>query len=245
MKILKLKKLATAFNIFILVSLGFISGNYIQVSAADSSAAVLPITRGGTGANSETSAAANILSTNFANYNGVLPVAKGGTGSNINDTKSLFQAQINLGLPPTYIYQIEYANRNKSAYQKFYEGAYDSGSDVEYNLVLEITGGKIVTTYNKKYDVYMVGKKYSSNLFFNITGYGPDCTTSDGIGFYTKDENNIYKFYYFSNAWSSFTRLTWQQYGYAESPYSKFNFTPEIIYTIPSGATYITANKCV
>ncbi|MDR3128001.1 MAG: hypothetical protein LBT99_01555, partial [Bifidobacteriaceae bacterium] len=84
------KKLGIIFCLFLFSIVIFISGNLSQVNAASSST-VLPIAKGGTGSNSASGAATNILGNNYANYSGVLPVAKGGTGAN-----NTIQAQKNL-----------------------------------------------------------------------------------------------------------------------------------------------------
>jgi hypothetical protein len=240
MKFLKLKRLATSFNIFILVFLGFISGSLTHVNAADSGA-VLPISRGGTGANSTSGASANILGENFTNYSGVLPVEKGGTGSNINDTKSLFQAQKNLGLPLSYIYLSEVIS--KPTYYKFSEEYYGRDNIKEFNALLQISGGGKVSKSTKLFNFYLTGRSHD-NAFFKIFGLYPDCSASDNIAFYTKDENDIYKFYYVTEWWSSSVRITWLSYGY-HNMYDTLQFTPAVLYEIPSGAQLLYPDKCL
>jgi hypothetical protein len=55
-------------------------GAQIYANAANNAIAVLPIAKGGTNANTASTAATNILGTNFGNYSGTLPTSKGGTG---------------------------------------------------------------------------------------------------------------------------------------------------------------------
>ncbi|MDR3116769.1 MAG: hypothetical protein LBT91_02910, partial [Bifidobacteriaceae bacterium] len=89
MKFYKFKKLGILGTIFLLCTTCFLSGR-ISVANADGSNAVLPVAKGGTGANSASEASTNILGTNFANYSdklpasqltGSVPIANGGTGA--------------------------------------------------------------------------------------------------------------------------------------------------------------------
>ncbi|MDR3116782.1 MAG: hypothetical protein LBT91_02975 [Bifidobacteriaceae bacterium] len=74
------KKLSILITIFSLCFVSFLYG-LSRNSQASSPTTILPISQGGTGANTASEAAANILGTNFDNYDGVLPVAQGGTGA--------------------------------------------------------------------------------------------------------------------------------------------------------------------
>jgi hypothetical protein len=238
---MNIKKYGVLISTFLLTVLGFINGCFTQVSAATNTT-VLPIAKGGTGSNSASGAATNILGSNYANYSGILPVAKGGTGAGINDTKTLFQAQKNLGLPPTYIYVNHDITKNQ--FYKFSEEYYGSSSKKEFNALIQIVGGTFVPDYARAYDFYLVGRNNGNN-FFEIMGRSPNCSTTTSLGFYTKDENDIYKFYYSAPAWGSFTRITWEVYGYGGEPYNSLIFTPETIYNIPAGATTIYPTKCL
>ncbi|MDR3152102.1 MAG: hypothetical protein LBT85_01370, partial [Bifidobacteriaceae bacterium] len=108
---ISLKKIyITAISFLSIISFGV----GINVNAAGSST-LLPISRGGTNANTAGEAATNILGSNFANYSGVLPVAKGGTGA--TNTSS---AQTNLQSELTIKYDI---NEIKEKYVKICSGS--------------------------------------------------------------------------------------------------------------------------
>ncbi|MDR3116749.1 MAG: hypothetical protein LBT91_02810 [Bifidobacteriaceae bacterium] len=66
----------------------------------------MPISRGGTGANSPQGASANILGTNFANYNCQASIEKGG----LNAENDKIKAQDNLGLFRNYSYARSYSS---------------------------------------------------------------------------------------------------------------------------------------
>jgi hypothetical protein len=79
------KKIIGAVCAIALFAGGGVVGAQIYANAANNAIAVLPIAKGGTNANTASTAATNILGTNFDNYIGILPLAKGGTGTTLGN----------------------------------------------------------------------------------------------------------------------------------------------------------------
>ncbi|MDR2799154.1 MAG: hypothetical protein LBB07_00830 [Bifidobacteriaceae bacterium] len=104
-KRIKLNKIGTVAAVIILCFISFTAGvDLNQKANTASSASVLPVSKGGTGGNTASIAAANILGTNFENYSGILPLAKGGLGAAANTATGIETAQNNLKIPRVYTY---------------------------------------------------------------------------------------------------------------------------------------------
>ncbi|MDR2799371.1 MAG: hypothetical protein LBB07_01975 [Bifidobacteriaceae bacterium] len=99
-KRIKLNKIGAMLTVLVLCCVSFTAGvDLTQNANSATSASVLPINKGGTGGNTASIAAANILGANFGNYTGTLPLSKGGTNAtNASDARD------NLGLPLAYQY---------------------------------------------------------------------------------------------------------------------------------------------
>ncbi|MDR3116652.1 MAG: hypothetical protein LBT91_02300 [Bifidobacteriaceae bacterium] len=160
-KKLDIRKLGIWGIIFLLCTTCFISGFSINSYAASSST-VLPISRGGTNANTATQASSNILGENFANYGGILPVAKGGTnGSNwltaqrgINSPYSFWYHRKGTDPLTTYIRitAVEYApggpstNWKGTSISALISGLGGMGQEQKV-LLLSVSGGSSETPY--------------------------------------------------------------------------------------------------
>jgi hypothetical protein len=102
-KRIKLNKIGTVAAVFILCCISFTAGvDLTQNANSAGSSSVLPVAKGGTGGNTASIAATNILGTNYENYSGILPLAKGGLGVNATPAAGQETAQQNLGLPRRY-----------------------------------------------------------------------------------------------------------------------------------------------
>ncbi|MDR3116491.1 MAG: hypothetical protein LBT91_01435 [Bifidobacteriaceae bacterium] len=100
-KVVKLRKLGVLGIIILSITISFLGGSVFLYSNSYSAASTntLSISRGGTNANTEAQAAANILGENFDNFEGIFSVAQGGAGAN-----NTFQAQTNLNYPQKVTY---------------------------------------------------------------------------------------------------------------------------------------------
>jgi hypothetical protein len=135
------KRLGVLGIIFLFGTAAFISGFSINSYAASSST-VLPISRGGTNANTAAQASSNILGSDFANYNGVLPVAKGGTGTSVTSNNDTTAISKNLYINPRYFYGYTY--HFNDVYFKVMEFSVTGGSldyrNSRFGQSVQITG---------------------------------------------------------------------------------------------------------
>jgi hypothetical protein len=216
------KKLGTIFCLFLFGVVTFISGNLTQINAATSST-VLPIAKGGTGSNSASVAATNILGNNYANYSGVLPVAKGGTAAT-----SASAARDNLGMLKSYKYN-DYSNWNDHTVFKVTEGYYNDERGFQ---TIEVTGlnSVIDNLIQKKFIITIKTKGTPVITAYQLTG---SCSSTEVVGFYTTSDNyfNVYMVAY---SWTSSVSIEWKDYS-GSAP----SFTPSKIKLSnkPSSAT--------
>ncbi|MDR3152299.1 MAG: hypothetical protein LBT85_02405 [Bifidobacteriaceae bacterium] len=189
------KKFGILGIIFLFGISAFISGYNINSYAASSNA-VLPIIRGGTNANTASEAAANILGTNFDNYEGVLPSSKGGAGFNeVNPS-----ADNTLTSLPKFTYSISTAKQWKvnSAYIRvgtslltgnyvntlsvqsiyiigFTEAQSGTGVPLEYMLTIKPWANAGITPETAS----------TSDVTVSIKSYSINCNSNNYIGYYT------------------------------------------------------------
>ncbi|MDR3116286.1 MAG: hypothetical protein LBT91_00365 [Bifidobacteriaceae bacterium] len=152
----------------------FISGFNINSYAASSST-VLPISRGGTNANTAAQASSNILGSNFANYDGVLPVVKGGT-----QAVSAMDASYNITGVPTYRYNVP--NKAYSQFVKVLDLVVSTATYWNEYLTqtLEITGltERLTPQDSKQYILTFKGLSGKIDNFANyifLTGFHREC----------------------------------------------------------------------
>jgi hypothetical protein len=150
-KRVKLNKIGTVAAVLILCCISFTAGvDLTQNANSAGSASVLPIAKGGTGGNTASIAATNILGTNFENYSGILPLAKGGIGVDASTPTGKSTAQGNLNVPQSFTYPLNYAIPgdpvDRAKYLKFasVQAPMPDQNDSRGNIVVNITG---LTTY--------------------------------------------------------------------------------------------------
>ncbi|MDR3127888.1 MAG: hypothetical protein LBT99_00970 [Bifidobacteriaceae bacterium] len=239
---MSIKKYGVLTSAFLLAILGFINSCFTQVNAASSST-VLPIAKGGTGNNSASGAATNILGTNFANYSGKLPasqltgsvpIANGGTGGT-----NISQAKTNLQIPRIYKYR-SWDNWGNTPYFKVMHG--NMGASVIYEdhyQIIEVTGlGGVSSTDQKKFTIYLWPR--STKPVFIIYQTMGSCAASAVIGFYITN-GDTFNLYLKAAIYTSSTNIQWTEYGSYMNPDS---FVPEILWNKPSDAVDVSGAKC-
>jgi hypothetical protein len=205
LKKFKLKKIGTVLTVLVFGVVSFTAGVDLTNKAnSATSASVLPINKGGTGANNASGAATNILGTNFGNYSGVLPITKGGTGINIvpsPEASTIFaktQAQRNLNNVQRTMYRFYYVANSAPKYIKLAQtAAADAGND-NRDIVALITG--LDSTVWGMPFTYMlsVGKRYGQGgggAQANIVGLSLGCTPKNNFA-YVNIYNNIRTVYF-------------------------------------------------
>ncbi|MDR3128044.1 MAG: hypothetical protein LBT99_01780 [Bifidobacteriaceae bacterium] len=177
------KKLGAILCLFLIGIVTFISGNLAQVSAATSST-VLPVAKGGTGSNSASGAATNILGRDFTNYSGKLPasqltgsvpIANGGTGA-INGAT----ARANLEVSQSYVYQQQH------------------GDYIEYVRVAMTQIAGLASGYNTQTSIISGLDRSSNNPMTVILEVNP-AVAEPRISMLSKNRCNVWFWYYNEN----------------------------------------------
>jgi hypothetical protein len=218
------KKLGIIFCLFLFGVVTFISGNLTQINATSSST-VLPVAKGGTGSNSASGAATNILCTNYANYSGILPVAKGGTGGN-----NALQAQRNLQIGEFYQYPF---GENVISYIRVSAVKINNTSNGKTNQTIIISGiypfgGLGVTAM-----LETSGRSNTARLTMLTPG---TCT----VWLYSYDENNI-RYYYVTDK-REYRQTT--SVRIIQSDSTNPAFVPNLLTTLPSGSKEVVQATC-
>jgi hypothetical protein len=202
LKKFKLKKVGTVLAVLVLCVVSFTAGvDLTQKANSATSASVLPINKGGTGANNASGAATNILGINFANYDGILPLANGGLGVDMTTQESKMSAQKNLNIPRYYEYPFRYGSSG-NAYVKIAETYYGNNNENANHseLALMVIGGNTYLKNPDSYYVTITGRSTADRKVFAIqNAYSNPCDVSKVLGYYTIDvDAKVMKVYFYS-----------------------------------------------
>ncbi|MDR2799537.1 MAG: hypothetical protein LBB07_02865, partial [Bifidobacteriaceae bacterium] len=222
MKLINFRKIGTVLSIAVFGFISFTAGvDLTQNANSVTSASVLPINKGGTGANNANGAAANILGTNFENYSGILPLAMGGLGVSVtpsNDAEeSHITAQQNLGNPVTYQYASK-AQGTATVYRKVANTSYSEyGGDWADQVVL-ITGLTSFWVAPQSFILHVGHRNESSQPGqVYLTGLSPKCVPNNNVGF-ALTENGHRKVFLTQGPSTQPLRVTIIQRGLTSSP---------------------------
>ncbi|MDR3127835.1 MAG: hypothetical protein LBT99_00695 [Bifidobacteriaceae bacterium] len=219
------KKLGAILCLFLFGIVTFVSGNLSQVNAASSST-VLPVAKGGTGSNSASGAATNILGDNYANYSGILPIAKGGTGAN-----SAIQAQRNLQIGESYQYPVD--TQSSSMYVRAGAVKIDTSSNGQATQVSIVSGITAFGNYTETVMVEMSGRINWARLSMLTIG---KCD----VWLYYYDDNNIR--YYYITGKTGYQQTT--SVKIIQSNPQNPVFSPHYTKTLPSNAKEMGQATC-
>ncbi|MDR3116268.1 MAG: hypothetical protein LBT91_00270 [Bifidobacteriaceae bacterium] len=199
MKFLKLKKLGLLGLIFVFIYSNFLYG-FLNNSFAETSAAPLPITHGGTGSKTATQAAANLLGSNFANYEGILPVSKGGTGSN-NKVRSVYNIEDRPEL------QILYPSWTSTQYWVKVLDIGVSWGEIS-DQVLKIVG---LGGFGNQKEFFLTILHRTETVHITLTGYHTSCNPETLAGVWIIDSsdpnNKRIKVYLHRDGWGGHVKL--------------------------------------
>jgi hypothetical protein len=240
-KRIKLNKIGTVATVFILCCISFTAGvDLTQNANSAGSASVLPVNKGGTGGNTASIAAANILGTNFSNYDGILPLTKGGLGVNANTNDGKNAARNNLKLPLTERYDYEESNTwVKVASQYVMVG----GNSYTYYSVWKITMmGELNSSIAPQELILFLGgtdtsdvHSYDNSSYVNLS---PRCTkaklyiTSTTIS----DTQKLFNFYLERTSHVSEVMTTREMAANIGGGARVAPFTPEKLYAAPENS---------
>ncbi|MDR3116532.1 MAG: hypothetical protein LBT91_01645 [Bifidobacteriaceae bacterium] len=248
MKFLKLKKLGVLGIISFFSVISFVSGytntynndynnDHTYNSYAAGSSALLPISKGGTQANTASQASANILGTNFANYTGILPFTKGGTGAN-----NTWLGQLNIGTiqKQTYVRN----SSSKTTYIKVASVNYQTDA-AGAGFQMPIIAGMTSYDIRPQMSIIQVSGRSLENHLISLD---PECKSGFNFPVYYVDRKNsadtiISRDFYAKNLrWLAQTNVIF----YENDPQNetKTPFIQEKLYELPEDAVEILP-KCL
>jgi hypothetical protein len=232
MKLINFKKIGTVLAIAVFGAVSFTAGVDLTNKAnSATSASVLPIGKGGTGGNTATTAAANILGTNFANYAGILPLEKGGLGVNASPAAGKDTARDNLNIPWSYTYKPG-GYGSTTAYLKVASLITDR-TEVDFeSLVVSITSSSDFGNTPIVFQLLLNGRNWGASRYIE---YGTAC--SKRAIYITEQYNEQYKktqrdFYFPVFNWTQNVTVE-----YTIANQNVVRFTPQTLTTVPANSS--------
>ncbi|MDR3116270.1 MAG: hypothetical protein LBT91_00280 [Bifidobacteriaceae bacterium] len=216
-----------------------------QVSA--DSISILPISKGGTEANTARQASQNIIGNNFANYDEILPISKGGTNADHQ-----IGAMNNLQGNPGIGLNMNGTWTNSTIYSKVLDvKIYGTQQNKQANQTLEIFGFEDIipdlANPKKDQDKFLLTFKGGSgdenfSQYIILKNLAANCSTARAYGFWYIDSTDSadvrLKIFIQRFGWGMPGNIKWLFYHDFSASGIK-DFTPEYITSKPTNATSI------